>query len=38
MPEPIPLRPPGYFRDLYTKVEIEEVNFLASKATIRAKP
>ena len=38
MPEPIPLRPPGYFNGLYTEDEIAEVNFLASKAPIRAKP
>lgn len=38
MPEPIPLRPPGYFHDLYTQQEIAEINFLASRAPIRAKP
>ena len=38
MPEPIPLRPPGYFHDLYTPEEIAEINFLASKAPIRTKP
>jgi len=32
LPEPIPLRPPGYFRDLYNKEETAEVNYLASRA------
>jgi hypothetical protein len=32
LPEPIPQRPPGYFRDLYTQQEIQEVNYLASRA------
>jgi hypothetical protein len=32
IPEPIPIRPPGYFRDLYTNREMDEVNFLAARA------
>jgi hypothetical protein len=32
MPEPVPLRPPGYFRDLYTEQETSEANYLASRA------
>jgi len=32
LPEPIPQRPPGYFRDLYSKEDLEEINYLASKA------
>jgi hypothetical protein len=32
MPQPIPLRPPGYFRDLYTEQETAAVNYLASRA------
>jgi len=27
--ESIPLRPPGYFKDVYTKAEIKEMNRLA---------
>ena len=27
--ESIPLRPPGYFKDVYTKAEIKELNRLA---------
>jgi hypothetical protein len=37
MPEPIPMRPPGYFHDLYTKEEVAEVNYLASRAPIGTK-
>ncbi len=37
-PEPIPLRPPGYFRDLYSKEETEEVNYLASRARSTIRP
>ena len=38
MPEPIPLRPPGYFRDLYTEAEAKEVNYLAAQAGDDLKP
>jgi hypothetical protein len=38
MPEPIPLRPPGYFRDLYTQSETAEVNYLASRAGRGVRP
>ncbi len=38
LPEPIPLRPPGYFKDLYTDQEVAEINYLASRAPIRSKP
>lgn len=38
MPEPIPLRPPGYFNDLYSEQEVAEVNYLASRAPVRTKP
>lgn len=31
-PEPIPMRPPGYFRDLYSEEEIQAANYLASEA------
>jgi hypothetical protein len=30
MPEPIPMRPPGYFDDCYSKDEIEELNKFAA--------
>lgn len=38
MPEPIPLRPPGYFRDLYTEAEVKDVNYLAARAGNELKP
>jgi hypothetical protein len=38
LPEPIPLRPPGYFSDCYTKDEMDEVNYLASRAPISTEP
>jgi hypothetical protein len=38
MPEPVPLRPPGFFHDLYTADEIAEVNFLASRAPVGTRP
>ena len=37
-PDPIPLRPPGYFRDCHTAEEIAEVNYLASQSSIAVKP
>ena len=38
MPEPIPLRPPGYFRDLYTEQETAAVNYLSSRAGRGSRP
>ena len=38
LPEPIPRRPAGYFRDLYSKDEIGEVNYLASKSGNKIRP
>jgi hypothetical protein len=38
LPEPIPLRPPGYFRGLYSKEETAEVNYLASRADTSIHP
>lgn len=35
--DPIPMRPPGYFADCYTKAEIAELNELA-KASVRTPP
>jgi|SRR3954463_14518170 hypothetical protein len=34
--DPIPLRPPGYFADCYTKAEIEEENEFAKASVVRA--
>ncbi len=34
LPEPIPLRPPGYFNDCYDKDYIEETNMLARHSVI----
>ncbi len=33
--DPIPMRPPGYFDDCYTKAEIREDNLLAKASVIR---
>ena len=33
--DPIPMRPPGYFSNCYSKVEIEEENRLAKVSVIR---
>jgi|SRR5205809_5999852 len=33
--DPIPMRPPGYFANCYTKAEIEEQNSLAKASVIR---
>jgi hypothetical protein len=38
LPEPVPLRPPGYFSNLYTDRETAEVNYLASRAGRSARP
>ena len=34
--EPIPMRPPGYFANVYGKAEIQEQNRLAKSSIIRA--
>jgi hypothetical protein len=34
--DPIPLRPPGYFANCYSKEEIQEENRLAKSSAIRA--
>jgi hypothetical protein len=34
--DPIPLRPPGYFADVYSKAEISEENKFAQASVIRA--
>ena len=34
--EPIPMRPAGYFADVYTRAEIQEDNRLAKASAIRA--
>ena len=38
LPEPIPLRPPGYFQELYSEEETAEVNYLASRADATIHP
>ncbi|HWB58748.1 MAG TPA: type II toxin-antitoxin system prevent-host-death family antitoxin [Chthoniobacteraceae bacterium] len=30
IPEPIPMRPPGYFDDCYDEAEVNELNMLAA--------
>ena len=32
--DPIPLRPPGYFADCYTRAEIDETNRLAKASVV----
>jgi hypothetical protein len=34
--DPIPIRPPGYFADIYTKADIDEQNALAKSSVVRA--
>ena len=34
--EPIPMRPPGYFANVYSKAEIQEDNRLAKASVVRA--
>jgi hypothetical protein len=34
--EPIPVRPPGYFANCYTKEEVQEQNRLAKASVVRA--
>ncbi|MEY2428208.1 MAG: hypothetical protein QOJ40_1093 [Verrucomicrobiota bacterium] len=34
--EPIPIRPPGYFANCYSKKEIKQDNVLAKSSVIRA--
>src|SRR4051812_47203808 len=34
--EPIPVRPPGYFSNAYSKAEIQEENRLAKASVVRA--
>ena len=34
--DPIPIRPPNYFSDIYNQAEIEEENRLAKASVIRA--
>jgi hypothetical protein len=34
--DPIPMRPPGYFADVYSKAEIKEDNLLAKASVVRA--
>ena len=34
--DPIPIRPPGYFAQCYTKAEIQEDNRLAKASVVRA--
>jgi hypothetical protein len=33
LPEPVPIRPPGYFHDCYDKAAIQESNELAARST-----
>ena len=33
MPEPVPMRPPGYFEDCYDKAAAKESNKLAARST-----
>lgn len=33
--EPIPMRPPGYFANVYSKAEIKEENQLAKSSVVR---
>lgn len=35
MPEPVPMRPPGYFDDCYDKAATKESNKLAARSTRR---
>jgi hypothetical protein len=32
LPEPVPMRPPGYFEDCYDREAIKESNMLASRS------
>jgi hypothetical protein len=34
--DPIPIRPPGYFADVYTEAELQEDNQLAKASVVRA--
>jgi hypothetical protein len=34
--EPIPMRPPGFFANVYTPAEIQEDNLLAKASVVRA--
>jgi hypothetical protein len=34
--DPIPMRPPGYFADCYSKEEIKELNQFAKASVVRA--
>lgn len=34
--DPVPIRPPGYFANSYTKAEIQEENSLAKASVVRA--
>jgi hypothetical protein len=36
IPEPVPIRPPGYFEDCYDKASAKESNELASRLAHRA--
>jgi hypothetical protein len=36
--DPIPMRPPGYFSDAYTKEDVEELNCLAKSTSFRHRP
>ena len=38
LPEPIPQRPPGFFRDCYSGKEIQEANYLAEQGHDSIKP
>ena len=35
IPEPVPIRPPGYFEDCYDKTSVKESNKLAARSTRR---
>jgi hypothetical protein len=35
IPEPVPMRPPGYFEDCYDKTAAKESNKLAARSTRR---
>ena len=35
IPEPVPIRPPGYFEDCYDKTSAKESNKLAARSTRR---
>lgn len=34
--DPIPMRPPGYFADMYTKADVDELNQFGKASVIKA--